>query len=74
MEEYEGVMPKVTRQFWLFRLSGSYTAGAVLSIAYEKCYPAVDGNVLRVLSRVTEDDRDILKQSVKKPWRRRFRP
>ncbi|MFQ9392984.1 MAG: hypothetical protein ACLR2E_00495 [Lachnospiraceae bacterium] len=45
---------------------GSYLAGAVLSIAYEKCYPAVDGNVLRVLSRVTEDDRDILKQSVKK--------
>ena len=40
--------------------------GAVLSIAYEKCYPAVDGNVLRVLSRVREDDRDILKQSVKK--------
>ena len=66
MEEYEGVMPKDYEAVLALPGIGSYTAGAVLSIAYEKCYPAVDGNVLRVLSRVTEDDRDILKQSVKK--------
>ncbi len=31
---------------------GSYTAGAILSIAYNKPEPAVDGNVLRVFSRL----------------------
>ena len=40
---------------------GSYTAGAILSIAFHKRYPVVDGNVLRVLSRAlgrTDDIRD----------------
>ncbi len=31
---------------------GSYTAGAIASIAFGICAPAVDGNVLRVLSRI----------------------
>jgi A/G-specific adenine glycosylase len=31
---------------------GDYTAGALLSMAFQKRYPAVDGNALRVLSRV----------------------
>jgi A/G-specific adenine glycosylase len=47
---------------------GSYTAGAVASIAYGIPVPAVDGNVLRVLSRLTLCEEDILKQSVKKRW------
>lgn len=34
---------------------GSYTAGAIASIAFGKRESAVDGNVLRVLSRVLED-------------------
>ena len=45
---------------------GSYTAGAVSSIAFGLKKPAVDGNVLRVISRITENGDDILKQSVKK--------
>ena len=36
---------------------GDYTAGAVASIAFEQPSPAVDGNVIRVLSRVLEDGR-----------------
>jgi len=38
---------------------GQYMAGAILSIAFNKPYPVVDGNVRRVLSRVygwTEDN------------------
>ena len=31
---------------------GDYTAGAILSIAFQQRYPAVDGNVRRVLSRL----------------------
>ena len=42
---------------------GSYTAGAIASIAYGIPVPAVDGNVLRILTRVAADDTDILKQS-----------
>lgn len=34
---------------------GDYTAGAVCSIAFNKPTPAVDGNVLRVISRLTND-------------------
>ena len=34
---------------------GEYTAGAICSIAYDHPVPAVDGNVLRVISRLTED-------------------
>jgi len=32
---------------------GDYTAGAVLSIAFNKSYVAVDGNVKRVMARLT---------------------
>lgn len=38
---------------------GDYTAGAIASIAFSLPYPAVDGNVLRVVSRLTADRRDI---------------
>ena len=45
---------------------GTYTAGAVGSIAFGLKEPAVDGNVLRVLSRVTDDPSDIALPSTKK--------
>ncbi len=38
---------------------GEYTAGAIASIAYGVGEPAVDGNVLRVISRVTASSADI---------------
>ena len=43
-----------------------YTAGAICSIAYEKPVPAVDGNVLRVVSRMLGLSEDVSKQTVKK--------
>ena len=45
---------------------GDYTASAIAAAAFGRPEPAVDGNVLRVLSRVLESHEDILKQSVKK--------
>lgn len=45
---------------------GSYTAGAVSSIAFQHAVPAVDGNVLRILSRLRLDGRDVLDAKVKK--------
>ena len=47
---------------------GDYTAGAVASICFDRPTPAVDGNVLRVLARVTEDPSPVTKQSVKKSY------
>ncbi len=44
---------------------GKYTAGAVSSIAFGIPVPAVDGNVLRVITRINGDERDISKDSVK---------
>ncbi len=44
---------------------GAYTAGAILSIAFGVCEPAVDGNVLRVVSRLTADPFDISKDETK---------
>ena len=45
---------------------GRYTAGAVASIAFDIPVPAVDGNVLRVMARLTGDDTDILSPAAKK--------
>ena len=44
---------------------GSYTAGAVASIAFGRVEPAVDGNVLRVLARYRRDGRMISEAAVK---------
>ncbi len=48
---------------------GDYTAGAIASICYNLPQPAVDGNVLRVLARITEDGRPINSDKVKKEIR-----
>ena len=45
---------------------GSYTAGAIASIAFSIPVPAVDGNVLRVVSRFTENREDMTKPAEKK--------
>ena len=47
---------------------GTYTAGAIASIAYDIPVPAVDGNVMRVLARLTADDTDVLSTVGKKKF------
>ena len=66
MEQYGGILPASHEALLELPGIGSYTAGAIASIAYEIPAPAVDGNVLRVLSRVCGSREDILKQSTKK--------
>ena len=65
MEDYGGVLPDSYEELLNLKGIGAYTAGAIASIAYNKPVPAVDGNVLRVISRVCADDSDIMKQSVR---------
>ena len=66
MEKYGGQLPRNYELLRELKGIGNYTAGAIASIAYEIAVPAVDGNVLRVISRVTENGGDIRKQSVKR--------
>ena len=51
---------------------GTYTAGAIGSIAFDLQVPAVDGNVMRVLSRLWGDDSDILKEKTKREMGKRI--
>lgn len=66
VSEYSGVLPASYDELLALKGIGSYTAGAIASIAYDIPVPAVDGNVLRVFSRITEDRQDIMKQSVRR--------
>lgn len=66
VEKHGGKLPASHEELLALPGIGSYTAGAIASIAYEIPAPAVDGNVLRVLSRVTGIRDDILKLSTKK--------
>lgn len=52
---------------------GDYTAGAICSIAYDLPCPAVDGNVLRVLTRLNADGRKIDDQRVKADFARELK-
>ena len=55
MEEHGGVFPGEYEAIRALPGIGDYTAGAVSSICFDKKEPAVDGNVLRVVSRILED-------------------
>lgn len=68
MEQYNGVFPDTYETIRALPGIGDYTAGAICSIAFEQPTPAVDGNVLRVMSRLLADDSDILDPETKKRY------
>ena len=55
MEQHNGVFPQDYDAIRALPGIGDYTAGAICSICFNLPTPAVDGNVLRVISRLTED-------------------
>ncbi len=59
VEQYDGRLPQEYDALLKLPGIGSYTAGAISSIAYGRPYAAVDGNVLRVLSRLFACDAPI---------------
>ncbi|WMM32478.1 A/G-specific adenine glycosylase [Shouchella clausii] len=66
VEHYGSVVPDTRKEIEQLKGVGPYTAGAILSIAYAKAEPAVDGNVMRVLSRVFCMEDDIGKPQTRK--------
>jgi len=66
MEQYGGELPADYEALKALPGIGSYTAGAIASIAFGIPEPSVDGNVLRVLKRIAASFDDITKEKVKK--------
>lgn len=65
MEKYEGKLPDTYEKLIQLKGIGTYTAAAIASIAFHQDVCAVDGNVLRVVTRVFQIDDDISKDTVK---------
>ena len=66
MAEYSGVFPSDYDRIRALKGVGDYTAGAICSIAFGQPRAAVDGNVLRVVARLTGDGSDIAAQATKR--------
>lgn len=67
-DEYQARLPASFSELQRLPGIGEYTAGAISSIAFGLPVPAVDGNVLRVLSRILADRRPISDPAVKKEY------
>ena len=63
VRKYDGDLPNDYHALLALPGVGDYTAGAVLSIAFQKSYPAVDGNAQRVLHRLffPKNDKELRK-------------
>lgn len=51
IEQFDGIFPTLYQDVLSLKGIGTYTAGAICSIAYHQSTPAIDGNVLRIISR-----------------------
>ncbi len=66
MKDFDGQLPDTTEQLLTLPGIGEYTAGAIASIAFGKRAAAVDGNVLRVMARLTDDATDVMQPKNRK--------
>jgi A/G-specific adenine glycosylase len=66
MDLHQGEFPSRYEDIRALTGVGDYTAGAIASIAFGQPVPAVDGNVLRVVARITGDSSDIASPAFKK--------
>ena len=65
LSRFAGRMPETYGTLLTLPGIGSYTAGAIASIAFSERVPAVDGNVLRVYARIMNDPSDVSDPAVK---------
>lgn len=66
IERFGGALPATVEELRSLPGIGDYTAGAIASLAFHKPEPAVDGNVLRVLSRLLASKDDVMSPAVRK--------
>ena len=66
MTDFGGVFPRRYEDIRKLPGIGEYTAGAIGSICFDLPVPAVDGNVLRVISRLTGSRENVLLPQTKK--------
>lgn len=59
VKKHKGVFPNTYRELIKLKGIGPYTAGAILSMAYDQKVPAIDGNVKRIISRLFMISEDI---------------
>lgn len=71
-DQYHSTLPEESSELKKLPGIGDYTAGAIASIAYCKPEPAVDGNVLRVIMRLTACDDDITLPATKTEVKRQL--
>ena len=64
-EDFGGAFPDTYEGLLTLSGVGEYTAGAIASIAFGVPVPAVDGNVLRVVARISGDGGDIARPDTK---------
>lgn len=69
VEHYNGLLPDDPVSLSKIKGIGEYTVGAILSFAFHQRYPAVDGNVMRVLARYFMVEDDISKTKAQKKIR-----
>ncbi len=65
LEKYEGTIPRDMKELMTLPGIGPYSAGAIASIAFGERVPSVDGNVLRVITRIIASKEDIGDSKVK---------
>ena len=65
-EKYQGEVPRTYHELIQLPGVGEYTAGAIASICSNEKVTAVDGNVLRVISRVIGSTENVLLPETKK--------
>ena len=73
MDEYGGKFPQTPAEISKLKGIGPYTTGAISSIAFHLPEPAIDGNVMRVVSRLFLIEEDIAKASSRKVFDRAVR-
>ncbi len=68
VNQYQGIFPRSKKEMLNLPGIGPYTAGAILSIAYDIKEPAIDGNVMRVYSRLYEIHDEVGKPGASKAF------
>jgi len=66
VEKYKGIFPNTYEEIKNLKGVGEYTAAAIASFAFDLPYPAIDGNVMRVISRIFGVEEDIMLSHTKK--------